>query len=59
MNTAGFYSYQNDRLYYAPELVSFVDGCLVAEAHDQYEYPVNDWTWFDSEEQAKAAFGVA
>ena len=31
---------------------------LSAESKDDHTYPVDGWSWFDSEEEAKAALGI-
>ena len=54
-NTQGFY---NTEFLYAPNAVYFPDGTtLEKENKDTYKYPVNDWTWFDSIEDAYASQG--
>jgi hypothetical protein len=56
MNTAGFYSYSNDELFYAPNFVQLPSGqVLLAEEHDQYTYPVDSWSWFESRRLATQA----
>ena len=53
--TAGFYKKQeDDQILYAPYWVEGLDISLVAQNKDQYEYPVDGWYWFDSEEEAIA-----
>ena len=56
--TAGFYKKENDQLYYAPNIIEGDGYVLVAQDKDQYEYPIDGWTWFDSEEEAKALLPV-
>jgi hypothetical protein len=64
MTQAGFYSIyrapQGDyEIHYAPNFVTFSSGLtLLAESHDQYQYPVDGWSWFENENQARAEFGV-
>jgi hypothetical protein len=50
--TAGFYKKDNEELLYAPNIVEGNGFVLVAQDKDQYEYPVDGWYWFDSEEEA-------
>ena len=51
--TAGFYKkQQDDQIIYAPNWVEGLNLLLIAQNKDQYEYPIDGWTWFDSEEQA-------
>lgn len=52
--TAGFYKKENDTLLYAPNIIEGDGYVLVAQDKDQYEYPIDGWTWFDSEEEAKS-----
>lgn len=56
--TAGFYKKENDTLCYAPNIIEGDGYVLVAQDKDQYEYPIDGWTWFDSEEEAKALLPV-
>jgi hypothetical protein len=50
----GFYKKQEDNeMLYAPNIVEGNSYVLVAQNKDQYEYPVDGWTWFESEEEAK------
>jgi hypothetical protein len=56
--TAGFYKKENDTLFYAPNIIEGDGYVLVAQDKDQYEYPIDGWTWFDSEEEAKALLPV-
>ena len=51
--TSGFYKKDNEELLYAPNIVEGNGFVLVAQDKDQYEYPVDGWTWFESEEEAK------
>jgi hypothetical protein len=55
--TAGFYKKQEDnQILYAPNWVEGLDISLVAQNKDQYEYPVDGWSWFESEEEARLFF---
>ncbi len=31
---------------------------LIAENHNKYNYPVDGWYWFDTEEEAKIFFNI-
>lgn len=54
-----FYNFQEDLLQEAPNFVIFPDGTeLFAEYKDTYTYPVYDWYWFDTIEEAKSFFGI-
>lgn len=50
--TAGFYKKHDEIIFYAPNWVEGPDISLVAQNKDQYEYPVDGWYWFESEEEA-------
>jgi hypothetical protein len=56
--TSGFYKKDNEELFYAPNIVEGNGFVLVAQDKDQYEYPVNGWVWFDSEEEAEEVFNI-
>lgn len=54
-----FYKLENTELLEAPNFVILPDGLeLFADRKDEYTYPVNDWYWFDSLEQAKTFFNI-
>ena len=54
-NTQGFY---DKSFNYARNAVYFPDGTsLEKEKQDTYKYPVNEWTWFNSIEEAYASQG--
>lgn len=50
--TAGFYKKQDDAILYAPNIVEGNGYVLAAQDKDQYEYPVDGWFWFESEDVA-------
>ena len=53
---AGFYSLDGEGgLFFAPNAVYHKDYSLVKEEKDNYTYPVNGWTWFETEEEAMAS----
>lgn len=54
--TAGFYKKQEDTILYAPNIVEGNGYVLAAQDKDQYEYPVDGWYWFESEEEANNFF---
>ena len=56
--TAGFYKKENDTLYYAPNIIEGDGYVLIAQDKDQYEYPIDGWNWFDSEEEAKSLLEI-
>jgi hypothetical protein len=54
-DSSGFYKNENGNLLYGPNFVFGPYGNfeLNRENKDQYEYPIDGWYWFDSEEDAK------
>ena len=58
MEKSGFYLYEAGNLFYAENAVMAPTFTLVKEEKDTYEYPIHDWIWFDSEEEAKAHFNI-
>jgi hypothetical protein len=52
-----YYKYEEELLS-ASNFISFPDMDLVDVDHELYEYPIDGWYWFDSEEEAKSFFGV-
>lgn len=58
LNGSGFYQLSGDQLLYAPNFVENKDFRLYADRHEQYNYPVEGWYWFDDEEKARTFFGL-
>jgi hypothetical protein len=58
MTDAGFYKADGGVLLYAPDQVSAPDYTLLAFAKDTYSYPVDGWSWFDSEMAARIMLKV-
>jgi hypothetical protein len=58
METQGFYKNDNGTLLHGPNYVLNKNYELRAETKDQHTYPVDGWTWFDSEEEARVALNV-
>lgn len=58
MNTQGFYKSTNNELFYGPNFVLNAHYELIAENHEQYTYPVDGWSWFDSEVEARTFFNL-
>jgi hypothetical protein len=50
--TEGFYKKDGEELLYAPNIVEGNGFVLVKQDKDQYEYPIEGWKWFESEEEA-------
>lgn len=55
--SSGFYK-NEEQLLYAPNYVCGPGFDLARDAKDEYTYPVYGWHWFDSEEEARAFFGL-
>ena len=53
-DTSGFYKRDGEALLYGKRVVH-KDFELRNETKDQHTYPVDGWSWFNSEEEAKAA----
>lgn len=54
--TEGFYKKQNEELLYGPNIVEGSGYVLLAQEKDAYEYPIDGWYWFNSEEEARVFF---
>ena len=54
----GFYKNEDDNVVHGPNFVLNMDYELRKETKDGHTYPVDGWCWFDSEEEAYAAFGL-
>lgn len=50
--TQGFYKKQNEELIYAPNIVEANGYVLLEQDKDAYAYPVDGWSWFESEQAA-------
>ena len=59
METKGFYKKIEGILLYAPNFVSMPDAEILIELKDTYIYPVNDWYYFDTEDDAYNFFGIS
>jgi hypothetical protein len=57
MNTSGFYKL-DEILLYGPNYVLNANYKLYCETYDQYQYPVDGWYWFDTEEEARLFFDL-
>jgi hypothetical protein len=53
-STAGFYKVDGELLY-APNGVLHACYELLPDLKNTYTYPVDGWTWYDSEEAARKA----
>lgn len=56
----GFYKLNEagDDFFYGPYRITSPTYTLMAEHHNMYIYPHDGWYWFDSEDQARAFFGL-
>ena len=53
-----FYKMINESDYtFGPEVIN-AEYQLLTEDKDTYIYPVDNWYWFNSEEEAKVFFGL-
>ena len=59
INTSGFYKNDNGTLSYGPNFILNKDYELRAASKDQYAYPVDGWSWFESEQEAISFFGLS
>ena len=53
-DTSGFYKLENGQLLFGPNFVLNKNYELRRETHDQHTYPIDGWSWFESEEEAKS-----
>lgn len=55
--TSGFYKIDSDgyTLHHAPQFVINAAYELYRETKDQHTYPVDGWSWYANEEEARAA----
>jgi hypothetical protein len=56
--TQAFYKLDNGQLLYAPNSVLHATYELHADQQATYTYPVDGWTWFESDSVARAHFGL-
>jgi hypothetical protein len=57
-DTSGFYKVAGAELLHAANFVLSSSYLLNRDTHDQYEYPVDGWYWFDDEESARLFFDL-
>lgn len=55
-NTSGFYKIDNGQLFFGANFVESKDYNLQRDKHEEYNYPVNGWYWFESEADAREFF---
>jgi hypothetical protein len=57
-DTSGFYKKDNNQLLYGPNYVTNTRINLLRDHKDSYAYPVEGWSWFDSEDAARTALNL-
>jgi hypothetical protein len=57
-DTSGFYKNDEGALLFGPNFVESRDFKLERAKHTEYTYPVQGWSWFDSEAEAREHFGL-
>lgn len=55
--SSGFYKNDNGNLLFATNSVTGPDFDLNRLDYSSYDYPVDGWSWFESEEDARLALG--
>ena len=55
LDTSGFYKNDNGNLLFGPNFVLNANYELRRETHEQHNYPIDGWFWFDSEKEAVIA----
>jgi len=55
IDTSGFYKNENGTLLFGPNFVLNANYELRKETHQQHNYPVDGWFWFDTEQEAVIA----
>jgi L-2-hydroxyglutarate oxidase LhgO len=58
IDTSGFYKIDGVLLF-GPNAVYAPTFTLLRADHESYEYPVDGWYWFDSEDDARVFFGLS
>lgn len=58
MTKDGFYRYIQNVLEYAPNKVINKNYVLDKNKKDEYTFPVNDWYWFNSSDEANTFFDI-
>ena len=58
METSGFYKNDNGELLYAPNYAININYELYKEQHNDYQYPIDGWYWFDNDDAAYLFFNI-
>lgn len=53
-----FYKNENGSLLCGPNFVENQNYSLQRSNHEEYTYPVDGWYWFETDEEARAFFGL-
>ena len=56
--TSGFYKNDEGTVLYAPNFVINKTFELYKEQHTTYSYPIEGWSWFDTEDEAYQFFSI-
>lgn len=48
-NSSGFYKFSEEAWFFAPHIVEAPNYILLADNRNEYEYPIDGWTWYDEE----------
>ncbi len=57
MDTSGFYKFDGDLLF-GPNFVLNRDYELRRATYTEHTYPVDGWSWFNTEEEARVFYGL-
>ena len=57
-NTSGLYKNDNGVLLFAPNGVTGPSYDLHPSMYAEQIYPIDGWSWFDTEEEARAFYGL-
>lgn len=57
-DTSGFYKSNSGSLLYGPNFVLNAEYELRRGTREQYNYPLDGWSWFDTEEEAREFFNI-
>ena len=45
LDTSGFYKFDGEKWFYAPNAVYNLNYIILKEDKDTYEYPIDGWVW--------------
>ncbi|MCK9417678.1 hypothetical protein M0Q97_13630 [Candidatus Dojkabacteria bacterium] len=58
MEEKGFYKFDNNFLYYAPNFIYATNYELLSDMKDSYNLPIDGWYWFNSKIEANNFFNI-